>query len=217
MRVRLKPHPLFLRVRIVTFTTGAGDLLVSGWRWLKLRTSARPPVLPCRSGTAVLTQTALTGGWTSISVCQVGVRIVPVGHGNWRAVADLEVAEDQRQFVGPTTGYLALTHLGDQGWAPLAILADGELVGFMMWAHDPTDDACWVGGVLVDRAHQRRGHGRSAMQALIGMARESGAPSVKLSYDSENSVARTLYASLGFRETGETVGDEIVVALNLEG
>ena len=85
-----------------------------------------------------------------------------------------------------------------------------------MWGHDSTDDACWVGGFLIDRAHQRRGHGRGAMQALIAMARASGAPCVKLSYDSDNRVARTLYASLGFRETGELEGDEIVAALDLE-
>ena len=71
-----------------------------------------------------------------MSVARVRVRIVPVGHHNWRAVADLEVTEDQRRFVGATTGYLALTRLGEQGWAPLAILADDETVGFAMWGHD---------------------------------------------------------------------------------
>ena len=146
----------------------------------------------------------------------MGVRVIPVGHGNWRAVAELEVAEEQRRFVGPTTGYLSLTHLGEQGWAPLAILADGETVGFAMWAHDPTDDAYWIGGFLIDRTHQRRGHGRAAMQALIAMARASGAPCMKLSYDSDNCVARALYADLGFRETGEMEDGEIVASLNLE-
>jgi diamine N-acetyltransferase len=151
-----------------------------------------------------------------MSVARVRVRIVPVGHHNWRAVADLEVTEDQRRFVGATTGYLALTHLGEQGWAPLAILADGKTVGFAMWGHDKVDDACWIGGFLIDRAHQRRGHGRSAMQALIAMAQASGAGCVKLSYDAENLVARSLYASLGFRETGEREGEEIVASLDLE-
>ena len=39
---------------------------------------------------------------------------------------------------------------------------------------------------------------------------------VKLSYDAENLVARSLYASLGFRETGEREGEEIVASLDLE-
>ena len=158
----------------------------------------------------------MTGASACANLVQVEVRIVPVGHGNWRAVADLDVADEQRRFVAPTSRYLSLTHLGEQGWAPLAILADGETVGFAMWAHDPTDDACWIGGLLIDRDHQRRGHGRASMQALIAMARASGAPCVKLSYDSENRVARALYADLGFRETGEIEGGEIVASLDLE-
>ncbi len=162
------------------------------------------------------TRLALTWAVAWASVGRVGVRIVPVGHANWRAVADLDVAEDQRRFVGPTTGYLSLTHLGEEGWAPLAILADGETVGFAMWAHDPSDDACWIGGFLIDRAHQRRGHGRAAMEALIAMAQASGAREVKLSYDAENGVARALYEGRGFGETGELVDNEIVVSLNLE-
>ena len=74
-----------------------------------------------------------------------------------------------------------------------------------------------IGGVLIDRARQRRGHGRSAMQALIAMAQASGADCVKLSYDADNLVARSLYASLGFRETGEREGEEIVASLALAG
>ena len=145
----------------------------------------------------------------------MGVQIVPVGPGNWRAVADLEVAEEQRRYVAPTTRYLSLTHLGETGWAPLTILADSEVVGFAMWANDPADGACWIGGLLIDQAHQRRGHGRSAMQALIAMARASGAPCVKLSYDPDNSVARSLYAQLGFHETDEMEGGEVVAVLDL--
>lgn len=54
------------------------------------------------------------------------------------------------------------------------------------------------------------------MKALLAMARASGAPCVRLSYDPDNRAARSLYASLGFRETGELEADEIVAALDLE-
>ena len=84
-----------------------------------------------------------------------------------------------------------------------------------MWVHDPTDNACWIGGFLIDRAHQGCGCGRSAMNALIAIARASGAPSLKLSYAPDNTVARSLYAKLGFRETGELEGTELVAALDL--
>ena len=41
------------------------------------------------------------------------------------------------------------------------------------------------------------------------------APCVKLSYSPDNSVARSLYAQLGFGETGEMEGDEVVAFLDL--
>ena len=36
-----------------------------------------------------------------------------------------------------------------------------------------------------------------------------------ISYEPENEIARKLYASLGFEETGEMDGDEIVAVLKL--
>jgi diamine N-acetyltransferase len=39
------------------------------------------------------------------------------------------------------------------------------------------------------------------------LAAEPGCPNVGLSYTADNVAARALYASLGFRETGETADD----------
>jgi RimJ/RimL family protein N-acetyltransferase len=39
--------------------------------------------------------------------------------------------------------------------------------------------------------------------------------SVGISYEPENEAARKLYASLGFEETGEMVGEEVVAVLQL--
>ena len=68
-------------------------------------------------------------------------------------------------------------------------------------------------GVVDDEAEKLG----AALGALIAMAQASGADCVKLSYDADNLVARSLYASLGFRETGEREGEEIVVSLDLAG
>jgi diamine N-acetyltransferase len=49
------------------------------------------------------------------------------------------------------------------------------------------------------------------MQALLNhLARQSGYREAALSYEPENTVARQLYASLGFVETGERADDEFV-------
>ncbi|HYF64204.1 MAG TPA: GNAT family N-acetyltransferase [Herpetosiphonaceae bacterium] len=139
----------------------------------------------------------------------------PVGADNWRAVAQLTVSEEQRAFVAEPAYYLAMCAYGEL-WRPLAIEADGQTVGFLMWAVDPADQSCWLGGILVDQSQQRRGYGRQAIRAVIAqLAAEHGHRHFALSYNPANSVAKALYRELGFAETGEQEDDEVVARLKL--
>lgn len=141
------------------------------------------------------------------------VEVVRIASENFRDVLDLEVTEQQAAWVAPTARYLAVCAYGGT-WHPLGLYADGTPVGFAMWAHDPADGSHWIGGFLVDRSHQGRGHGRAAMLAIMEYLRSSeGATSFALSYATDNAVARRLYASLGFVETGEREDDELVARL----
>ena len=143
----------------------------------------------------------------------VQVRLVPIDASNWRDVADLEVAPEQRVFVAEPSRYLALCAYGGL-WTPLAIRAGDAVVGMLMWAVDPDDGAVWLGGILVDRRWQRRGIGRRAVRAAIELlSRQEEARAFALSYEPENEVARRTYAGLGFVETGEREGDEVVARL----
>lgn len=139
------------------------------------------------------------------------VTLRPVDAGSRRAVAGLTVAPGQDRFVAAPTHYLALC--ADSGvWHPLAVHdAQGVVVGFLMWGIDDEDGSVWLGGILVDAAAQRRGLGRAAVrEALRLLRKETGRTAFALSYHPDNLVARTLYASLGFTETGEVVDDEVV-------
>lgn len=141
------------------------------------------------------------------------IELVDVTAANWRDAADLEVAEDQRAFVAPVSRYLCLCHYGGL-WRPLAIVSGGAVVGFVMWAVDPDDHSGWIGGLVIGRQHQRRGHARAAVAALLErLRREQSCPSAALSYSPDNLAARALYASLGFTETGEREDDELVARL----
>lgn len=140
--------------------------------------------------------------------------LVPVGARTWRGVASLEVAESQRAFVAEPAYYLALCAY-DGLWSPLAVRLGERVIGFMMWAVDPDDGSCWLGGILIDRRHQGRGHGRRAVEAALAMLlREGGHRRFALSYRPDNP-ARRLYLGLGFEETAETEGDEVVARLTL--
>jgi len=143
------------------------------------------------------------------------VLLRPVNSENWRDVAQLQVAQAQREFVADPCYYLALCCYGDT-WRPLAIYLDEQVVGFVMWAVDPADDSCWLGGILIDQSYQRQGYGRQAVQGAISMlAKEYGYRNFALSYQPTNLIAKHLYHSLGFSETDEWEDDEIVARLSL--
>lgn len=147
----------------------------------------------------------------------VPLDLVPVDATNWRAVADLEVTPEQRAFVAEPSRYLALCCYGSDGWSPLAIRVGGRIVGFLMWAVDPDDGACWLGGVLIDRAWQRRGIGRRAVRAALERLTERhGHRRFALSYRPENEAARSTYLELGFVETIERVDDEVVARFDTD-
>jgi diamine N-acetyltransferase len=145
------------------------------------------------------------------------IELRPVAADNWRACADLEVAPEQRDFVSPVARYLCLCHYGGV-WKPLAVYAGDEVVGFVMWAIDPGDGSGWIGGLVVDRARQRKGFGRATVEALTRRLLETGGcRSCALSYSPQNTAARALYGTLGFAETGETEDDELVARLSPDG
>lgn len=123
---------------------------------------------------------------------RLSVTLRPVDTDNWRAVAGLVVTPEQRAFVAQPSYYLALCCYDT--WNPLAIYAGEQVVGFMMWGIDD-DTSCWLGGVLIDQAQQRRGYGSEVFA---------------LSYLPSNTVARQLYQQLGFVETGELEDYKIV-------
>jgi len=138
------------------------------------------------------------------------VSLREVDSDNWRACAALQVSEGQRDFVMPASYYLALCHYG-RLWRPLAIYSGTDVVGFVMWAIDPSDHSGWLGGLTIDQRRQGSGYGSAAVEAVLRLLREEhGCTSAALSYSPDNVGARRLYASLGFEETGELEDDELV-------
>jgi ribosomal-protein-alanine N-acetyltransferase len=67
--------------------------------------------------------------------------------------------------------------------------------------------------------HRRRGHARALVRAGLDLAREAGALEAQLEVRPSNAAARSLYASLGFSETGRRpryYGDEDALLMTLK-
>jgi diamine N-acetyltransferase len=142
----------------------------------------------------------------------VNLILADVTADNWRDIADLAPRDDQRDFVPALAArYLLLGTLEDT-WHNLGAFEDGTAVAHVMHAVDPDDGSRWIGGLVVDAAHQGRGVGRRVVELLLDRLRTEPGP-VRMSYHPDNEASRALFAGLGFVETGERVDDERVMEL----
>ena len=74
--------------------------------------------------------------------------------------------------------------------------------------------------LMTDERYQGRGYGREAVRLALDFVRTwpcGSADYCWLSYEPENDVARELYRSFGFAETGEYNGEELIAVLKLGG
>ncbi|QIX27892.1 GNAT family N-acetyltransferase [Nocardioides sp. JQ2195] len=83
-----------------------------------------------------------------------------------------------------------------------AYVAD-QRVGLLWIRHAPR--RCYVYNVVVDEAHRGAGHGRAIMDAGAARCRDAGAEELGLNVFGQNTVARRLYDSLGYRVVEELV------------
>ena len=136
---------------------------------------------------------------------------------NWLPCVRLKVAPEQEPFVASNGVSLAQSKYEPE-WIPLALYNDEEMVGFVMYGVNRDEGKYWILRVMVDRRYQGHGYGRAAMRLLLERLRAiPGCDEVAISYEPENEVARHLYASCGFRETGEVLEGETVARLSFGG
>lgn len=106
---------------------------------------------------------------------------------------------------------------------PYAIYNNEIMVGFIMLAYMEADDGneenvYWVCRLMIDKAHQGNGYSKEAMKKAIELIRtflHGKASEVCLSYKPGNLVAKTLYTSIDFTETGKVDDGEIVAKMIL--
>jgi diamine N-acetyltransferase len=148
------------------------------------------------------------------------VTLVPIDADNWEDACDLEVAEEQEDFVAPNW-YSILESKFDEENYPMAILDDkGRMVGFLMYDWDPEyggkkgDRRLEMSRLMIADGEQGKGYGKAAVQALLLKLRaEYPGHTIYTSVEPKNKAATKLYESLGFVKTGEVAWDETVLAL----
>jgi diamine N-acetyltransferase len=161
------------------------------------------------------------------------IRIEKVNGKNVWDLLKLKVSDEQRNFVASNDISIieAYTAITGNGYAfPFGIYEEDKPVGFLMIGFDVDDyweDAPAVAKenynlwrLMIDERCQGRGYGREAVRLALDFVRTwpcGSADYCWLSYEPENGVARKLYRSFGFVETGEYDGEEMIVVLALGG
>ncbi len=159
------------------------------------------------------------------------LRLEKVNGKNVWEILKLTVSESQKSFVASNEvsiieAYTAIT--GNGHAFPSGIYDGDKPVGFLMIGFDVDD--YWIDApaiakgnynlwrLMIDKAYQNRGFGKEAVQLALNFIKSFPCGEAEycwLSYEPENAVARQLYRSFGFEETGERDGEELIATLKL--
>ena len=131
------------------------------------------------------------------------IELEQVTKENIGAVLALDVDESQRRFVSSTAESLAQAYAYFTTAFPFAVSDDGKIVGFIMMGFYEEKGYYTLWKLLIDERYQRQGYGRQALEQGIAFLKEKfGVNKIYTGVIPENHVAKKLYHSVGFAETG---------------
>lgn len=133
---------------------------------------------------------------------------------NYQECLNLKIADNQKNFVSSTTHSLAQAWVYYDTAFPFAIYANNVMVGFIMLGYYEVKGYYTLWKLMIDEKHQNKGYGKQALKLGIDyLVDRFKVKEVYTAYHAANRIARDLYASIGFCETGEIVGNEIGMKL----
>jgi diamine N-acetyltransferase len=145
------------------------------------------------------------------------VSLKVVDKNNFREVVSMRLDDEQSKYVAANVYSLAQAWLYPEEAKPYAIYNDEEVIGFMMLDWDEKERECGIWRFMIASSHQGKGYGRKAMEYALNLIKETGKfDFVYLDYVPGNTVGKSLYESMGFKETGEIEEGEIVMKLELK-
>ena len=159
------------------------------------------------------------------------LKLEKINRNNVADILKLEIFENQKSFVATNNcsiieAYIVITENNDV--FTFGIYKDDTPIGFLMIGFDVNSDDegtpkiakgnynIWR--LMIDKKFQGRGFDKKAMDLALEFINTFPCGTAKycwLSYESDNDVARQLYKSVGFVETEEKDGEEIVAILEL--
>lgn len=136
------------------------------------------------------------------------VSLQPLTRFNWEAVANLQVAEEQAEYIPSNLYSIAQSRF--EPIEPFGIYADEEPVGFL--AMGKWSDVHWITRVMIDARFQGKGYGKAALNAALqNLKNKTGVDEVRTSIAHPNALAEYLFYSAGFRRAGRLDSKEFLM------
>ena len=147
----------------------------------------------------------------------MNISLREIDKNNFRECVNLKVGEGQEKFVAPNVMSIAQSKIVFPAANTLAVYAEDEMVGFVMFGYDEDDGDFYLGRLMIDEKHQGKGYGRAAtLEVIERMKQQPECSELFLSFVPENTGAEKLYSSIGFERTGETSeSGEIVMRFDI--
>lgn len=137
-----------------------------------------------------------------------------IDENNFYQVINLEVEENQKEFVAPNVRSLAECYLyrDENDVFPYAIIKDETVIGFVLVYTDDDKKNATIWRIMMDKNYQNKGYGRDAMLEAEKLLQQSEKYDyIYTSYRKDNFAAKKLYSSLGYLEDRINEYNEVVV------
>lgn len=141
----------------------------------------------------------------------MAVSLRQITKSNYEQVCDLDVSEEQQDYVASNMWSLVESSFND-GYETRAIYLGEEPVGFFMWVTETLSKVS-IWRFMIDHKHQKNGIGRIALNlALNEIKLTDGLKEIEICYNPNNPVAKVFYSSFGFVEVGMDDDNEDMLA-----
>lgn len=131
------------------------------------------------------------------------VSLKEITRDNIDEVLALTVDEGQKSFVSTNADSLAQAYVYSETAFPFAVYNDAILVGFIMMGYYEVKSYYTLWKFMIDSRYQNKGYGRKALELGIKFLQDRfDVSEIYTGVVPGNTVAKKLYESVGFAETG---------------
>ena len=131
------------------------------------------------------------------------INIKEITKENIDDVLALKVDESQKSFVSTNGDSLAQAYVYSETAYPFAVYEDDTIVGFIMMGYYDVKSYYTLWKFMIDVRYQNKCYGRKALELGIQYLRDRfGVTEIYTGVVPGNTVAKKLYESVGFKDTG---------------